>query len=140
MTGSDRSAAALELARENGAQLGLDVAWLRADLLDAGVPDEHDAILANLPYVAEGERAQLPPEILLHEPLEALLAGVDGLDAIRALIEQVGPRERVKLLALEVGAGQAATVVDLLCAAGFEDVGSQQDLAGIERLVRAERA
>jgi release factor glutamine methyltransferase len=50
--GSDISDDALALARSNGEALGLDVGWLRADLLD-GVPDAFDAIFANLPYVAE---------------------------------------------------------------------------------------
>ena len=79
MTGSDVSEAALALARANGARLGLEVRWLHADLLD-GVPDEFDAVLANLPYVAEGERALLAPEILRHEPRRGAVRGPDGLD------------------------------------------------------------
>ncbi len=62
--------------------------WLQADLLE-GVPDGFDAVLANLPYVAERERATLAPEILRHEPHGALFAGDDGLDAIRALLAQL---------------------------------------------------
>jgi len=139
VSGSDVIEAALALARENAARLGLEVAFMQADLLDRNVPDEFDAILANLPYVAERERAGLPPEILRHEPPEALFAGEDGLDAIRALVAQLRARPRVKHVALEVGAGQAGAVAELLGAAGYEDVGSKQDLAGIERVVRAER-
>jgi release factor glutamine methyltransferase len=139
VSGSDLMEAALALARENAARLELEVTFLRADLLDREVPDEFDAILANLPYVAEGERAGLPPEILRHEPPQALFAGPDGLDAIRTLIAQLAARPRVKRVALEVGAGQAPAVAALLRAAGFEGVGSTQDLAGIERVVRAER-
>ena len=138
VSGSDLSADALALARANGERLGLDVAWLRADLL-AGVPDEFDAILSNPPYVAESERASLAPEILRHEPSGALFAGSDGLDAIRALLAQAAPRGRVRTLALEVGAGQAPVVVDLVRAAGFPSVRSKRDLAGIERVVVGER-
>jgi release factor glutamine methyltransferase len=132
LSGSDASEDALALARENGARLGLDVRWIHADLLD-GVPDEYDAILANLPYVAESERASLAPEIVRHEPSQALFSGADGLDAIRALCAQAASRRRLRLLALEHGAGQAQAVRELVRAVGFTDVGSICDLAGIER-------
>jgi len=85
LTGSDLSEDALELARLNGERLGLEVEWLRADLL-SGVPDELDAILSNPPYVAESARSSLAPEILRHEPPQALFSGPDGLVAIRALL------------------------------------------------------
>jgi release factor glutamine methyltransferase len=134
VSGSDVSADALALARANGERLGLHVDWLRADLLD-GVPDRFDATLSNPPYVAEAERASLAPEILRHEPPDALFAGPDGLDAIRALLVQAASRERVKLIALEIGAGQADAVGELMCSAGFADVRRERDLAGIERVI-----
>ena len=140
VTGSDLSADALALARANGERLGLTVSWLRADLL-AGVPDEFDAILSNPPYVSESERSSLAPEILRHEPSMALFAGEDGLDAIRALLAQVGARdrERVRTVALELGAGQAPAVEDLMRDAGFPALRAECDLAGIERVVVGER-
>jgi release factor glutamine methyltransferase len=138
VSGSDIGEDALDLARANAQRLGIDVLWLCADLLD-GVPDELDAILANLPYVPDGDRAGLAPEILRHEPAGALFAGVDGLDAIRPLIGQAAVRANVCLLALEVGAGQAATVGELMRAAGFARVRAERDLAGIERVVVGER-
>ncbi len=139
VTGSDLSADALALARANGERLGLDVRWLTADLLE-GVPDEFDAILSNPPYVPDGDRAMLAPEILRHEPASALFAGEDGLDAIRPLLGQAAARSSVRLLALEVGAGQAAVVGELMRAAGFPSVRAERDLAGIERVVVGERA
>ncbi len=138
VTGSDVSEDALALARANAQRLGLDVTWLRADLLD-GLPDEFDALLANLPYVAESERATLAPEILRHEPPGALFAGADGLDAIRALLSQLSVRSRVAFVALEVGAGQAPVVAELVAAAGFADVECTRDLAGMERVVSGRR-
>jgi release factor glutamine methyltransferase len=137
LTGSELSAAALELARANGRRLGLEVDWLHADLL-AGVSDEFDAVLANLPYVADAERAGLAPEITRHEPAGALFAGPDGLRVIRALLAELGARERVRFVALEVGAGQAEAVVELTRAAGFQDVRRLRDLAGVERVVVGE--
>jgi release factor glutamine methyltransferase len=138
VSASDQSEDALALARENAARLGLDVAFLRADLLD-GVADEFDAALANLPYVAESDRAALAPEIVRHEPPGALFAGAEGLDAIRALARQLAEHRRIGFVALELGAGQAATVAELLRAAGFEAVECIPDLAGIERVARGVR-
>jgi release factor glutamine methyltransferase len=137
VSASDLSDHALELARSNGRRLGLEVRWLRADLL-AGVPDEFSAVLANLPYVAESERSALAPEILRHEPAGALFAGVDGLSAIRALLEQLSLHGQVDFVALEVGAGQAAAVGELTRAAGFRAVRRERDLAGVERVVVGE--
>jgi release factor glutamine methyltransferase len=137
VTGSDSSGAALALARENARSLRLEVAFLRADLL-AGIPDEFDAVLANLPYVAEGERAALAPEITRHEPSGALFAGEDGLRAIKRLLAQLARRSRVRLVALEVGMGQARTVGQLLRAAGFPAVRCERDLVGIDRVVIGE--
>jgi release factor glutamine methyltransferase len=139
VAGSDVSADALDLARANGERFGLDVRWLYADLLD-GIPDEFDALLSNPPYVREGERASLAPEILRHEPASGLFAGADGLDTIRPLVAQAGARESLRLLALEVGAGQAAAVGELMLAAGFAAVRAERDLAGIERVIVGVRA
>ncbi len=138
VTGSDAREQALQLARENGAKLGLEVKWLRSDLLDE-LPDEYDAVLTNPPYVAESERAMLAPEILRHEPEDALFAGDDGLETIRRLIAQLAKRERISLAALEVGAGQADPVSELMRDAGFPKVRTERDLAGIKRVVVAER-
>jgi release factor glutamine methyltransferase len=138
VSGSDIDADALELARANGERLGLAVRWLAADLLE-GLADELDAVLCNPPYVAESERAALAPEILRHEPARALFAGADGLDAIRALLAQLATRERVRLAALEVGAGQAGAVAELMRRARFDTVRAERDLAGIERVVVGER-
>ncbi|TML00035.1 MAG: peptide chain release factor N(5)-glutamine methyltransferase [Actinobacteria bacterium] len=138
VSGSDISSLALELAAANGRRLGLDISWLRADLL-RGVPDEFDALVANLPYVAERERVGLAPEISRHEPLTALMAGPDGLASIRALLAQVPAHRRVQMLALEVGAGQAPGVARMMTDAGFGSVRAERDLAGVERVVVGER-
>jgi release factor glutamine methyltransferase len=126
ISGSDASADAIDVARANAQRLGLDVAFTQADLLDAA--GDADAVLANPPYVEAG--AQLPPE-LAHEPPAALYAGVDGLDVIR----QIAATRRAPVLALEVGAGQAQAVAELLGG----DVEILRDLAGIERVVVSRR-
>jgi release factor glutamine methyltransferase len=138
VSGSDLSDDALEVARGNAGRLDLDVKWLPADLME-GVPDGFDAVVSNPPYVPDGDRATLAPEILRHEPLSALFAGADGLDAIGPLIDQAAARPAVRLLALEVGAGQASAVGELMRVAGFSAVRTESDLAGIERVVAGER-
>jgi release factor glutamine methyltransferase len=135
---SDLDSSALELARLNGARLGLEVQWLAADLF-SGVPDRFAAVLANPPYVAEAERASLAPEIVRHEPAVALFAGSDGLDVIRRLVDGLKDRAVVELAALEVGLGQAEAVGGLLRRAGFESVRFWDDLAGIKRVAIGER-
>jgi release factor glutamine methyltransferase len=131
---TDVSAGALAVARANAARLGLDVAFVHGDLL-AGV-GEVDAVLCNPPYVAERERATLAPEITRHEPPGALFAGADGLDVIRRLVPAAAP---APLLAIEVGAGQAQAVAELVRAAGYARVHARRDLAGIERVVVGSR-
>jgi release factor glutamine methyltransferase len=138
VAGSDISSAALEVARANAAALGLDVGFLRADLL-LDVPDEFDAVLCNPPYVAEREKLSLAPEITRHEPSAALFAGTDGLDVIGRLAAQLASRARVRSVALEIGAGQGSEVENLLAAAGFASVRAVRDLAGIERVLLAAR-
>jgi release factor glutamine methyltransferase len=138
VSASDLSVGSLELARANGRRLGLAVQWLHADLLK-DIPDEFDAVLSNLPYVAEPDRVKLAPEIVRHEPPDALFAGPDGLAAIRMLLEFLSERRQVAVAALEVGAGQAPQVMDLMAAAGFPSVRSERDLAGVERVVVGER-
>jgi release factor glutamine methyltransferase len=136
--GTDVSAGALAVARRNAARLGLDgVVELRAGDLLAGV-GATDAVLSNPPYVADGERAALAPEIVRHEPADALFAGADGLDVIRRLVPAAAAAG-ARLVAIEVGAGQAAAVAELMGAAGFARVQARRDLAGIERVVVGRR-
>jgi len=129
---TDVSEDALAVARANAARLGLaDVVFAHGDLL-AGV-GEVDVVLSNPPYVAEGERGTLAPEITHHEPPGALFAGDDGLDVIRRLVPAAAATG-ARLLAIELGEGQAAAVSALMAAAGFARIEARHDLAGIERV------
>jgi release factor glutamine methyltransferase len=131
VVGVDISPDALAVARSNAAELGLDVEFVQADLLE-GVPGEFDAVLANLPYVAEG--SALPPEIEGYEPELALFGGPDGMDPVRRLLAML---DAVPLVALEVGLGEA--VASLVSSAGFRSVEILPDLAGHERVVVGRR-
>ena len=132
--GTDVSPDALAVARDNAQRLGLErVRFVHGDLLE-GVPGPVAAVLANLPYVAEG--SELAPEIERYEPAGALFAGPDGLEVIRRMVD--GAAE-VPLLVLEIGLGQGDEVAALVQAAGFRRSERVRDLAGIERVVIARR-
>ncbi len=135
---TDISAAALAVAHANAARLALGerVGFVHGDLL-AGV-GQVDVVLSNPPYVADGARAALAPEITRHEPPGALFAGADGLDVIRRLVPAAAATG-ARLLAIELGEGQAPAVAELVRAAGFADVRARRDLAGIERVVVGRR-
>ena len=123
VSASDASPDAVDVARANAAALGLDVPVSVA----AGLPrGDYDMVLANLPYVREDEWRTLAPEITRYEPREALVSGEDGLDAIRALVEQAPAGT---LVALEHAPAQAAAVRAMLGAAE-----THGDLAGRERV------
>lgn len=142
MVATDTSAAALAVARGNAERLGLAD---RVELVEGTFPGsgEFDLVLANLPYVSEVEWSGLEPEVTEWEPREALLAGPDGLDAIRSLfltgrVRPSSPLWRKKTksaLVLEVGEGQAEAVGELMRAAGFGEIEVRNDLAGIGRVV-----
>jgi release factor glutamine methyltransferase len=138
VSASDASEDALAVAAANAERLGLDVELAQADLLDGIDGAALDAIVSNPPYVADGDRSLLAPEILRHEPAAALFAGPDGLDVIRRLVSQAA-LTAARLLALEVSEGQAPAVSEMLAKAGFDDVETRADLAGIERVVAGRR-
>jgi release factor glutamine methyltransferase len=137
VSASDVSPDALAVARANAQRLGLDVGFAEADLL-AGIDTDLYAVVSNPPYVSDGDKARMAPDVTAHEPHLALFAGAEGLNAIRPLVTQAAATD-AQLLALEVGAGQAPAVRALVAAAGFPDVDVVRDLAGIERVVVGRR-
>jgi release factor glutamine methyltransferase len=126
----DFSEDALAVARANAEQLKLDVQFRQGSWLK-GLEQSYALIVSNPPYIA-AQDAHLAA--LTHEPLQALASGTDGLDDIRALIAQA-PANLFPggWLLLEHGYDQAATVRTLLQEAGFIQVQSRLDLAGIAR-------
>jgi release factor glutamine methyltransferase len=131
VTATDTSAEALEVARDNAGRLGL-ADRVRFVTGSARPRERFDLVVANLPYISESEWPALAPEITAYEPREALVAGSDGLAAIRSLL--ASPPE-CEAIALEVGAGQADVVAGLVSDAGLSSVEVRKDLAGIDRVV-----
>ena len=135
----DVSHDALAVAQANAQRLHLDVgfsqgAWY-AGLADASA--KFDCIVSNPPYIAARD-----PHLaaLTHEPLQALASGADGLDDIRHLVTHAAEHLKPQgWLLLEHGYDQAQAVRALLLAAGFAQVQSRCDLAGIERCSGGQR-
>ena len=134
--GVDRSAAALGYAATNVAALGLaDQAVLVQGDWAMAIAGRFDCVVANPPYIGTAE--PLPREVRGYEPMAALFAGADGLDAYRRLVPEL-PR----LLAvggaalLEIGATQAAVVEAMVVAAGLMPA-IRRDLGGRDRCVIA---
>jgi release factor glutamine methyltransferase len=131
----DRSAAALAVARENSVRHGTsNLELLQSDWFAAIAAQRFDLIVANPPYIAARD-PHLQHGDLRAEPVDALVAGADGLECIRAILS-AAPRHLNSgaLLVFEHGYDQAARCRELLVAAGFHDVFSREDLAGVERI------
>ena len=128
----DASTDALNVARGNAQRLGLDqdLTFIQSSWLQE-VTGHFHLMASNPPYIASGD-----PHLtaLVHEPLEALTAGMDGLDDLRQITRQA-PRHLHPggWLLLEHGYDQADAVRQLLAEQGFSQVQSRRDLAGIER-------
>ncbi|GAA5233234.1 peptide chain release factor N(5)-glutamine methyltransferase [Verticiella sediminum] len=137
VTATDLSTDALAVAGDNarrlGARLGLHAgSWW--DALPAGDTGGFDLVVSNPPYIRPDDE-HLARGDLRHEPLGALTDHIDGLAALRAIA--AGAPARLNpggALWVEHGYDQAAAVRELLVQAGFADVRSLRDLAGIERV------
>lgn len=139
VTAVDLSEAALAVARDNAAALGLTrMRFLQGDWFDALPRGERYAlVVGNPPYVAEDDPHLLDPG-LAAEPRLALVAGPDGLTAIRRIAAEapawliIGGR-----LWLEHGWDQGPAVRDLLARLGYHDIVTRRDAGGRERVTGA---
>jgi release factor glutamine methyltransferase len=136
--GVDDSAAALAVARANARALGLKArARFRRGVWAEGLAGRYDVIVSNPPYIPSGALAGLPPEVGF-DPAAALDGGADGLAAYRAIaaaLPRLLPPSGVA--ALEIGAGQAQDVAEILANAGLRIAKIVPDLANNQRVVVA---
>jgi release factor glutamine methyltransferase len=131
----DASQAALEIGRTNAAQWApANTTLLHSDWYSAVANERFDLIVANPPYVAEGD-AHLQQGDLRFEPHSALASGVDGLNDLQQIIARA-PRHLHAggWLLLEHGFDQAVACAWLLEAAGFQEVFNTRDLADMPRV------
>lgn len=135
---TDLSAEAIELARENGARLGLSIMVLRGDLLEplpVELRGEVDLVVSNPPYVTAVEYDDLPAEVRA-DPHLALLGGTRLHQRLAA--EAIGWLRRGGALAVEIGAAQGPEVGKVM-ERSYEDVRIVPDLAGRDRIVTGRR-
>ena len=135
--GVDISDDALSLARENAVRLALDrVRFVKSDLF-ASITGEFDLIVANLPYISRHDRDDLAPEVL-RDPEIALFAGDRGDEIVRQLIGAAPVHLRPGgLLALEIGIGQHAGLIDWLREKNYRDIEAKNDYSGVTRFLFA---
>jgi release factor glutamine methyltransferase len=134
---TDVSAAALAVARRNAERLGLAIELVEASWWQGLEGRRFDIAVANPPYIAAGDPHL---DALRHEPALALTPGGDGLGALRAIV--AGAASALVpggWLLLEHGFDQGAAVRELLASAGFTQVETRRDLAGLERATGGRR-
>lgn len=144
VTASDISPIAIDVAERNAARHDLlnRMSFDEGDLFDAIASTENrfDVISANPPYVEDGDWDSLDPVIRLYEDPGALRAGADGLDVVRRIAAEAQCHLRDGgLLAVEIGAGQAHATRAIVQEHGYDNIEFQPDLAGIERILLAQK-
>jgi release factor glutamine methyltransferase len=137
--GTDISVSALKLARENAARHRVaDRTWFVACDFGTAFSGGFDLLVSNPPYIRSGDIAGLAPEVRRYEPRIALDGGEGGIAGYRAIL---GDAARLLkpggCLVVEIGAGQADTVMPLFEAAGLVCGPSHPDLSGITRALTA---
>jgi release factor glutamine methyltransferase len=139
LTLADLSTEALSLCEQNRKALEVKATLIESNLFSS-ITGTFDLIVANLPYIANGERAKLEPEVL-HDPRIALFSGSDGLDLLRLFCaECTAYLNTGGLVALEVGYDQGEIVAGFLREAGLSKVMIGNDLNGIPRFPLAQQA
>lgn len=131
---TDFSGDALQIARHNALRLKCALQFLQCNWLNAVSHDSADLIVSNPPYIENGDE-HLRGDGVLFEPAAALLGGPDGLDAYRQIVPQAARcLRRPGVLLVEHGSDQAAPVRELMSEAGFVDMTTWQDFAGLDRV------
>ncbi|HXF65784.1 MAG TPA: peptide chain release factor N(5)-glutamine methyltransferase [Burkholderiales bacterium] len=134
VTGTDVSREALAVARENARRHGAAVELVESDWFEALAGRRFDVIVANPPYVAEGD-PHLAQGDLRFEPRAALVAGPEGLECIRAIVTGAATHLAPGgWLLFEHGYDQGARARAALAQAGYAERFTQRDLAGLERI------
>jgi len=136
--GTDISDAALGVARNNAAALGLAhrVGWCATDLLE-NIEEQFHILVSNPPYLSAAELGAVEPEVSRFDPRVALDGGVDGLEIFRRLSKGIGRVVRSGWVVLEVGHEQADSVAEIMqpAAGGPGELRIARDVSGRRRCV-----
>jgi release factor glutamine methyltransferase len=138
---TDISTAALRVARRNAERHGCTdrIAFEESNLLGK-VAGPFDLIASNPPYIGRREAATLSREVREHEPELALYGGEEGYELYGALVRQAAERLQASgVLVLELGYNSLPAVEPLLDSIHWTHFAATKDLAGIPRVIAAER-
>ncbi|MGI5899669.1 MAG: peptide chain release factor N(5)-glutamine methyltransferase [Christensenellales bacterium] len=134
VTASDISDACIAATKANAAKNGASLEVIKSDLFSGFEGRTFDIITCNPPYVPEGDRAGIQPEVR-HDPALALYSGGDGLDFIRRLAASVeGFLNPAGRLLLEFADGQAEAVKALFRGERGHNVILHRDMQGLHRV------
>ena len=146
---TDISPAALAVARRNATRLGFAnrIHFVQTNLFEefappasSHSPQSFDLVISNPPYVSRRDAASLSVEVREHEPALALYGGEEGFEFYAELVAQAERHLRpTGLLVLELGYDSLPAVRPLLDDSAWANVGVTSDLAGIPRVLSAER-
>ena len=134
--GTDISAEAISLARENAALCGMEgtVKFAVSDGLDEFDPESVDVIVSNPPYIKTEDCETLDPRVKDFEPRSALDGGVSGLDFYERFIgDALNVLKPGGALFFEIGEGQGEALREMFGSYGFSDVLVEKDFAGHDR-------
>jgi release factor glutamine methyltransferase len=134
--GTDISAEAVSLARENAALCGMGdaVRFAVSDGLDEFDPESVDVIVSNPPYITTADCETLDPRVRDFEPRSALDGGISGLDFYERFIgDAMNVLKPGGALFFEIGEGQGEALREMFGAYGFTDVTVEKDFAGHDR-------
>lgn len=142
VTGLDISKGALSIARKNAEKCEVSdrVTFIESNLFENVASRDFDIIVSNPPYIPRQDVDTLERQVKDFEPRSALDGGIDGLDFYRKIVkESIGYLKPKGLLAFEVGFDQAQDVIKIM-EDSFDDLKTEKDLAGIERVVMGIRS
>jgi len=139
VTAIDRSSNALDVARQNAENHDIrNVRFLSSNWFENLSGETFDLVLANPPYVADGD-PRLEPEVLAHEPVQALIAGKTGYEALERIAEDaLNHLSEGGYLLMEHGPGQSARLIEFLTSLGYDKVARHYDLNGHDRIIQGQ--
>ncbi len=135
VTAVDISNEAINVAKENAEQNGVNVQFINSNLF-SNINEKFDLILSNPPYIEKDVIKTLEPDVKNYEPMLALDGGVDGLDFYKSITKDCCKYlNKNGSIAFEIGYNQGEAVSSLLDAYNFDKISIEKDLAGLDRVV-----
>lgn len=139
ITAVDQSEAALNIAKQNSQQLGLEVTFVASNWFSAVTNQQFHCIVSNPPYIEEND-PHLKQGDVRFEPITALTSGFDGLDDIRLIIYQAWSFLEINgWLLIEHGYNQAQVIRQIFAEAGYQNITLKNDLGGNPRVSLAQK-